>query len=131
MASSVDGLLEELMHVDWFASVGTPIVSPIETTRVSSWEEAFRWTEHSISWWCNVEGKKRLYEVLAVSHHDRFLEWNNVARSLLPRVQELIEKHVISHAPSGALPDQARGWIQSQILSALMELSYKDCIQVT
>ena len=129
--STPEDYLKGLKGVEWFSSVGSLVTSPIGTTPLSSWDEAFRWTENPVSWWCNVEGAKQLYETLAKTHYERFVSWNDIARSLLPQVKELLENHVFPCVPSGVqLPQKAQVWIQSQILSATMELAFDDCVLV-
>ena len=131
MTPEMENYLEKLRHVGWFSSIGTPVVSKTKTTPVSSWEEAFMLAEHPVTRWCNVEGKKQLYEKLAKTNYSRFVQWNDVARSVLPPIQRVIDEHILPAVPSVNFPKRTRVWIQSQILSALMEIAYSDCVPVT
>lgn len=128
---AVDTRLDELRQVKWFSSVGQALPANQQLKFVSSWNEAFQWTEDPVSWWCNVEGKKLLYENLAKTHYERFSQWNNVARAILPKVKDLLEEVVFPSAQEVAFTEKAKTWIQSQILSSVLELVYRDCVEVT
>lgn len=126
----IDERLRELRDVKWFSAVGAPVANSPSIRLVSSWDEAFTWCADSVSWWCNVEGKKVLYETLATTHYSRFIQWNNIATATLPKVIELVQSVILPSRPTLVFPEQAQGWIQSQILSGLMELAYRDCFEV-
>jgi hypothetical protein len=95
--------------------------------QVHSWEEAFAWSEHPVTWWCNVEPKKMLYEELAKRDYQRFARWNDVAKMILPQVEELIDAAILPCLKGRVLPEKAKGWIQSQMVGALLERYYSDC----
>ena len=71
-----------------------------------------------------------LYEALAQEHYERFVEWNHVAESILPRVLTLLEQCALPHLPQGIETNSIKLWMQSQILSAFMEWWYVDCVDV-
>jgi hypothetical protein len=131
MNPAIDVRLQELRQVRWFSSIGVPFTTASKTQLITSWESAFTWAARDISWWCNVEGKKQLYENLAKDHYSRFVEWNIIAKSIFPQVTTLVETVILPSLPQIAFPPKAKAWIQSQLLSSLMELAYRDCVEVT
>jgi hypothetical protein len=97
---------------------------------IDSWEEASSWCEKEVSWWCNVEGKKKLYGRLASDHNDVFSKWNDVARVCLKYAVELIDAAIKPKIPNACFSNDVHDWIQSQIISALMECYYSEYVDV-
>ena len=122
-------LYAQLEAAAWFSAVGQSLQAE-DVKVIQSWEEAAEWCASPISWWANVEGKKRLYEHLASCHYDQFITWNNVARSLLPPVTDLLQSKILTRMPAAVASGKVRDWIQSQLISALLEMHYADFAEV-
>jgi hypothetical protein len=130
MIDTIQEFFDRLAGFEWFSKVGEPIIASTAIRSVASWEDAFRWCEHPVSKWCNIEGKKALYEALAQHYYEKFREWNKVADAVFPEASRIVEAVTATIIPSVEFPERAKIWIKSQILSAAMELYYSDCINV-
>jgi len=126
-----EAYLASLRESDWFASVGNPIhVDNPQLKQVNSWSEATEWTTHPVSQWCSLEAGKYLYEGLAEVNRELFNDWNQVARRLLPQIEDLLDKKIVPRIPTEFVSDDVVGWIQSQLIGAATELEYRDVIEV-
>lgn len=121
----IESYLAELEMIDWFSHVGSDYQKP-GIRLVSDWEEACRWTSQPISEWCDLEAKQRIYRFMSAAHYDQFAKWNEVAKSILPLIEPLVDM-VRPRFPANS-PDNAIDWFQCQIVGASMELYYATCI---
>lgn len=130
--SSVDEYMVYLKTIDWFAHTGQPLpaeLSPDLTSRVSSWEEAVEWSQKQISFWCRIEAGNLLMAEVRANAPDRFVKWNDIARSNLPLAKSLLEENVLPRIPE-PYRESAKSFVQSQLVGALAEVSFSDCSSV-
>jgi hypothetical protein len=130
MQDLVSDFLDELKSFRWFSEVGRPSTFDLATKPSLSWQESFTWCEHPVSRWCKIEGSLILHRALAKNHYERFRSWNEIARSIHPKADSLMADVVIPSVPAIEMPEPAKAWIRSQIISAALEMSFSDCYDV-
>lgn len=118
----IESYFTEVERFDWFAKVGCGYPEGPGIRSVDGWEESYKWTIQPITEWCDLEAKQRIYRYMSASHYDEFVKWNEVASSILPAVERLVEV-VRQHFPTNA-PSDAADWFQCQLIGASMEIYY-------
>ena len=120
----------QIHSIDWFSHVHHALPQDERFTKVYSWKEAADWCSNPMSWWCNVEGKNSLSIPLCNKHYDIYTGWNSVAEACLDFAKHTLDKYVMKKIPSLHCTDDVHDWIQSLIISALMECYYADYVCV-
>lgn len=119
--NEIEEFLIELERVEWFAKVGESYNRP-GIRCVDSWQNAFAWSCQPITEWCSFEAKSRIYRLISKNHYNIFVQWNDVAKSLLPACLRLVD--AVKHQFPDDAPQQAIDRLQSQIVGAALELYY-------
>ena len=130
MTSKVIQYLDELKKVSWFSKVGNKDINyevPFDT--VDSWGKAVIWSKHEITSWCNIEAGNLLSQSIRLNAPNKFSQWNNIAKSNLPIIQKFIETSISQYIPNEYKKD-IELYIQSQLISAIMEIEYSDCSDI-
>jgi hypothetical protein len=125
----IEEYVDYLKTFDWFSLVGKDLPKGIydgAVSRVSSWEEAVKWSKEQISFWCRIESGNLLMANIRANAPDRFAEWNNVARENLPTVQSLLNEYVLPRIPEPHR-EPATLFIQSQLVGVFIEVVFSDC----
>jgi hypothetical protein len=130
MSDGFLGMLRSLDAANWFVNSGNPFRCQENARQVRGWSEAFDWTEHPVSQWCNVEATKALFEQLSSKHYDQFRNWNKIARRLLTEVSDLIKRKASSSLAELRAPSKATDWLQGVIMGAAMEHEYHAIVNV-
>ena len=115
-----------LAQCPWFTKVGQWTDSePNKAVRqAKSWNEAMKWTEASISWWCVNEAANVLREFLHTHHNREYQEWNRHIESFGFALDELIASPVTAALPPEVCTPGVKEWIRSHFISAYLECIY-------
>ncbi|VTR99038.1 hypothetical protein [Tuwongella immobilis] len=120
-------LFDRLSKFKWFANVGTRYPEGADLLRANSWEDSLDWCQNPLTEWANIQGGLLLYSKVSTTNDTRFLQWNQVARSLIEPTQRLMESVILPAIPLPKTPQPITNIIMSHISGSLIECEYRDC----
>lgn len=124
MPNGADELLQRLVELDWFHSVGRPVIGD-EVISAASWDEAIRFCSTEAWEVASLEAANSLSGRLHELHPDwSAKKWNLAADSICMPVRELVEKRMPEFARTHGLPKLVSDSVDWTLIHYLKEATF-------
>lgn len=119
--------LDKLASVNWFRNVGEKDQTMVQY--VQSWDEAY--ISCSSTDWENLtlEATNQLRERIKENNADRFIEWNDIVRTVKPFSESLSEEKTRGIFSNNEIHQVVLSCVKWDILHLCMEAEYSDIVE--